>query len=518
MNSCARAYTVWVSDLKKTVFIKNAAILTATSFLLRFAGILFKVWLAALIGPAGIGLYQLIFSVHLLVSTAVCAGIDTAVTRLIAEITPDSGRSAAAVLRNAVLLTLSVSLFALAAVFFGAEWIAAVFLNDVRAIPALRILPFSLPFMGVSACLRGAFVARRNITPNALSQLLEQAVRIGLVFGLVRAVHHLGLAACCAAVVAGDTAAEGFAFLLILLFWRMERKRLPHTSGRGGHLRQMLHISLPIASGRTLNTALRTAENVLMPKNLAKFSADSAAGLAQFGMIKGMALPVLFFPSTLLGAVSTLLVPEISEAAARGRKGLVKAAAHDTLKLTAVISFLFAALFFAAGKEIGQLIYQSEEVGFLLHALAPIVPLMYLDSISDGLLKGLDQQGFSFRTAVSDSALRILLILLLVPVLGMRGFLLIMYFSNLLTCFLNVGRLMRVSGAKMKIGTEILLPLFSAVAVTLLCDTALRRIPLLPLPVYLVLLAGICLPVYFLLLVLFGSVTREEARLLFRKP
>ena len=164
------------------------------------------------------------------------------------------------------------------------------------------------------------------------------------------------------------------------------------------------------------------------------------------------------------------------------------------------------------------MIYQSEEVGFLLHALAPIVPLMYLDSISDGLLKGLDQQGFSFRTAVSDSALRILLILLLVPVLGMRGFLLIMYFSNLLTCFLNVGRLMRVSGAKMKIGTEILLPLFSAVAVTLLCDTALRRIPLLPLPVYLVLLAGICLPVYFLLLVLFGSVTREEARLLFRKP
>ena len=71
--------------MKKTVFIKNAAILTISSLFLRFAGILFRVWLAAKIGAEGIGLYQLIFSVYVLASTFATSGISTAVTRLIAE-------------------------------------------------------------------------------------------------------------------------------------------------------------------------------------------------------------------------------------------------------------------------------------------------------------------------------------------------------------------------------------------------------------------------------------------------
>ena len=71
--------------MKKTVFIKNAAILTASSLLLRFLGIIFKVWLGGKIGSEGIGLYQLIFSVYMLAATLVTSGISTAVTRLIAD-------------------------------------------------------------------------------------------------------------------------------------------------------------------------------------------------------------------------------------------------------------------------------------------------------------------------------------------------------------------------------------------------------------------------------------------------
>ena len=71
--------------MKKTVFIKNAAILTISSLILRFAGILFRVWLAAKIGAEGIGLYQLVFSVYMLAATFATSGICTAVTRLVSE-------------------------------------------------------------------------------------------------------------------------------------------------------------------------------------------------------------------------------------------------------------------------------------------------------------------------------------------------------------------------------------------------------------------------------------------------
>ena len=508
--------------MKKTVFIKNALILTASSLILRFVGIIFKVWLAALIGSEGIGLYQLVFSVYILAATFATSGICTAVTRLVAEeLALGSKKGTLKILRRAVEITLIIAFISVAIVFFGAEFIAERFLNDLRAVPALKILPLSLPFMGITSCLRGYFIARRKITPNAVSQLFEQAVRILLIVILVKKFCSKGLAYCCAAVLFGDTAAEIFSFMMLGIIWLKDSKKLKGLSGRArppfGIVRRILHISVPITSGRYLNTALRTAENILVPKNLAKYPFSGDSALSQFGMIKGMALPILFFPSTLLNSISTLLIPEISEAEARGQHGLVRAATRNILKLTAVLSFIFGAVFFAGGKEIGLLIYKSEEVGNLLRALSPIVPLMYLDSISDGILKGLDQQSFTFKTAISDSVIRIILILLILPIFGLRGFIWIMYFSNVLTCFLNVGRLLKVSKAKLYAVKEIILPTVSALCIVLLADTVLRLFGNMNNLVYIILLCVISLPVYVLLIFLFRIVKPEDIRDFLRK-
>ena len=508
--------------MKKTVFIKNALILTASSLILRFVGIIFKVWLAKLIGSEGIGLYHLVFSVYMLAATFATSGICTAVTRLAAEeLALGTKKGTVKILKRSVELTLIIAAATVAVIFFGAEFIAKYFLNDMRAVPALKILPLSLPFMGVTSCLRGYFIARRKITPNAVSQLFEQAVRILLVVVLVKKFLSKGLGFTCGAVLFGDCAAEAFSFLMLLFIYKRDVKKLSALSGRErppfGILRRILHISVPITSGRYLNTALRTAENILVPRNLAKCPFGGSNALSQFGMIKGMALPILFFPSTLLNAVSTLLIPEISEAEARNRHGLVRSATRNILKLTSVIAFIFGAIFFVGGRKIGLLIYKSPEVGELLRALSPIVPLMYLDSISDGILKGLDQQAFTFRTAVSDSVLRIILILILLPIFGLRGFIWIMYFSNVLTCFLNVGRLLHVTKVKIRFINEILLPLTSAVVIAIACDRLLTLFSGIGNLVYIILLCIISLPLYCGAMLMFKVVSPDDLRSFLRK-
>ena len=330
-----------------------------------------------------------------------------------------------------------------------------------------------------------------------------------------------GLGACAAAVILGDSAAEIFSFLMLWLIWLRDTRKLDNLTGRArppfGIVRRILHISVPITSGRYLNTALRTGENILVPKNLAKYPFGGENALSQFGMIKGMALPILFFPSTLLNAVSTLLIPEISEAEARNRHGLVRSATRNILKLTSVIAFIFGAIFFVGGRKIGLLIYKSPEVGELLRALSPIVPLMYLDSISDGILKGLDQQAFTFRTAVSDSVIRIILILILLPIFGLRGFIWIMYFSNVLTCFLNVGRLLHVTRVKIHFINEILLPLTSAVVIAIACDRLLGLLGGIGNLVYIILLCVISLPLYCGAMLMFKIVSPDDLRSFLRK-
>ena len=145
------------------LFIKNAAILTATALVLRVAGIFFKVFLADKLGSEGVGLYQLVFSVYVLAATFATSGICTGVTRLITdEMSLNNTKSASHILKTAIIITLAIALISVAIIYFGANFIAIMFLGDPRAALALKILCFSLPFMGVSSCLRGYFIARRK--------------------------------------------------------------------------------------------------------------------------------------------------------------------------------------------------------------------------------------------------------------------------------------------------------------------------------------------------------------------
>jgi stage V sporulation protein B len=172
--------------LKKTVFIKNALILTASSLILRFLGIIFKVWLAQEIGSEGMGLYQLTFSVYVLATTFALSGTSTAVTRLVTEeLALGSKKGVLKILRKAILVTLFIAVLSVIVLYFGAEFIAEKLLCDVRTLPALKILPLSLPFLAVTSCLRGYFIARRKAAPNAISQIFEQAVRIVIILLLL---------------------------------------------------------------------------------------------------------------------------------------------------------------------------------------------------------------------------------------------------------------------------------------------------------------------------------------------
>lgn len=503
--------------IKKGVFIKNAILLTATSLLLRFAGIIFKVWLSSKIGSEGIGLYQVIFSFYVLASTFATSGISTAVTRLCAEeIAKEKPQNCKKILRSSLILTLLLAVVSSVIIIFGADFIGNKILGDSRSVISLKILPLSLPFIGASSVFRGYFIAKRKILPNSVGQIIEQAARIIIIVSFINAFYQKGIAACCFGIILGDALAEAFGFLLLLLSYFVETRALKRQKSEkiNGLLGNIIHISLPITSGRYLNSLLRTGENILVPKNLAKYKLSGSNALSQFGMIKGMALPILFFPSAILNSVSTLLIPEISEAVTRQNRNAIKSAAEKIIKLTLICGLICGALFFVGGEKIGILIYKSVDVGYLIKALSPIVPLMYLDSICDGILKGLDQQSFTFKTAVSDSSIRLLLILLILPKMGISGFILIMYFSNLYTAVLNVGRLIKISKAKISIFNNLILPLSSALAICYVTNTGLKLLNIQNNLVYIIFLTGISVIAYIGVLYYLEIIPKKAVKML----
>ena len=437
-------------------YLKNAALMTGADVLLRLAGMGLRIYLANALGGEGMGLYQLVLAVYALFVTLATAGVSVAATRLMAEELSRGRAEARGMLVRLLAAGLGLGAFAMVAQFGLAGLAAAWWLGDARAAGALRAAAFGMPWMAVSAVLRGFFIARRRVEPNVLSQLAEQTVRIGVVYVVLEQGILWGwdYGRKCTAVLAATALSEAVSACMMLLFYHREARRC--FAGEKARrprdpARRLWDILWPVEGGRCLASALHTAENMLVPACLTVCLLDAggrSAAVAQYGSLKGMALPLLTFPFGLLGSLSVLLMPEITQAHIRGERARLDCLLDRMLRLTGCFSALAGALFWVWGEPLALLLYHSQEAGFYLRVLGPAMPLMYLESMVDGAMKGMGEQKAVFRYSLWDAVLRIAGVLLLLPRWGMKGFLWVILLSSAYTCQMNTARLLHVSRLK----------------------------------------------------------------------
>lgn len=435
-------------------YLKNAALLTGADVLLRLAGMGLRIYLANALGGEGMGLYQLVLAVYALFVTLATAGVSVAATRLMAEELARGRAQARGMLVRLAGTGLLLGAAAMAAQYGLAGAAARWWLGDVRAAGALRVSAFGMPWMALSAVLRGFFIARRRVEPNVLSQLVEQSVRIGIIWYALEWGNAPDVSARCTAVLAATAVSEAVSACILLLFYRGEAVRAfgaEKARRPADPARRLWEILWPVEGGRCLASALHTAENMLVPACLTVCLLDAggrSAAVAQYGSLKGMALPLLTFPFGLLGSLSVLLMPEITQAHIRGERARLGCLLDRMLRLTGCFSALAGALFWVWGEPLALLLYHSQEAGFYLRVLGPAMPLMYLESMVDGAMKGVGEQKAAFRYSVWDSILRIGGVVALLPRFGMKGFLAVILLSSLYTCAANTGHLLFSSGTQ----------------------------------------------------------------------
>lgn len=439
--------------MNKRVFYSNAAILTGSAVILRLSGIWFRAYICGAVGASGMGMYQLILSVFVLGITACTSGISFAVTRLVAE-----GYDTETAVRSCLGAGLTLSLLAAGGLFFGSDWIAARMIGSTAAVLPLRLLLPGLPFIAAGACVRGYFLAIRNTIVPVIGEMLEQAVTIAVGIVCIGATGRP-----LESFMLGITLGEVVSFTYITVMYRVFLRRRGGGRGKtGGVFRLILHIAAPVLCGSFLRGLLNSTENILIPQGLKKHGADEDGSLAQYGMMQGMVMPVLFFPSAFLSALSMLLIPEMAEANAAGKKELIQQAASKAFRVTLMFSFLTTSLLIVYANDIGMLFYKNTEMCDALRVMAPILPLMYLDNVVDGMLKGLDQQLYSLKYNFSDSVMRVILIAVTIPVFGIRAYMVILFLSEIYNASFSINRLLKVTTLKVDIIGWILTPAVSA--------------------------------------------------------
>jgi stage V sporulation protein B len=424
--------------------LRNTILLTATSILMRTVGISFQVYLSNKIGAAGIGLFQLIMSVSMLAATFAISGIRFTTTRLVSEeLGKQNPGGVKAVVRRCLAYAACFGTAAGLALFFGAPTLGMKWIGDPRTVTALRILSLSLPAFALSHVMAGYFTAVTRVIKSAAVNIAEQLIRIGVVIAALSiTAGDTSIERSCAVIVTGGVVGEISSFLMLFLLYQHDRRRHRLQGGKAEHVsRRMFGIAMPLAITAYARTALSTLQNLLIPKGFRKSGISAEAALADYGIIEGMVIPIVTFPSAFFYSLSELLVPEMTRAQVSGRQDQISAIANRILRLCLLFSIGCAAVMFQFAPELGSCIYKSDRVGHFIRLLALWLPVLYLDSVCDGMLRGLGEQMYNMKVNIADSIISVILIYVLLPRYAVYGYVFIIYFTEIFNFTLSIRRL-----------------------------------------------------------------------------
>jgi stage V sporulation protein B len=437
---------------KLNVFLYNAMLLVAVSLTMRTVGMYFNVWISNKIGAEAMGVYSLIGGVYGFGITLATSGVNLAVTRLVSEaLGKGSQGEAVQIMRRCIIYSIFFGLLAFFLIFALSERIAYSWLDDLRTIRPLRLLAVSLPFISIASALNGYFTAMRKVYKNALTVFIEQLVRISCTVLLLTMLLPPGIEYACVALALGSTIAELVSLIILSSLYLLDKGRKKNNSSVSstGYVRAMLGITLPVAFSSYVRSGLITVEHALIPAGLKKSGATAEMSLAAYGTLHSMVFPVLLYPAVFITSFSGLLVPELAESRARGDTARIRRIVSRVMSFTLLFSIGTSGIMLCFAGELGKALYSSSEsAGAYIGFLAPLMPVMYLDSMTDVMLKGLGQQFYNMAVNIIDSLISVILVWLILPVYGIHGYIFIIYAAELLNASLSIGRLLSVSQVK----------------------------------------------------------------------
>ncbi|MBQ7788444.1 MAG: polysaccharide biosynthesis C-terminal domain-containing protein [Clostridia bacterium] len=476
------------------------------------------------------GLFTLTSGVYSFAITLATSGINLAVVRLVSASLPyndnmtvldkNGDSRVGKIMRKAFFYCLFFSLLATIILFTSAKGVAELLLGDKRVIPSLKLMALSLVPISLSSALNGYFCAVRRVYKNIIVSFFEQGVKISLISFGISLLMPAGIEYAIMAIALGGMIGELFSCIISFVLYIIDRKRhrekksenvgnVDLLSKKGDRVDKKLSnigrkcywgrgifsfnverradatqeefsvfsIAFPMAISAYVRSALLTIEHLAIPWGLKKSGIGAKDALASYGVLHGMVFPVLLFPSSVLGAFSSLLVPELSSAFEAKDFSRIKYIVSRVFYFSLIFSLGVSGIFISFSHEIGIFLYGSNEAGEFIRLLAPLIPLMYLDGAVDSMLKGLGEQIYTMRVNIIDSFISVLLILVLLPNMGITGYIVVIFIMELFNTSFSIMRLISITKIDTPVikwvGKPLLNIILSTILIRLLFDSGL---------------------------------------------
>ena len=392
---------------KKRSFLKGAALIAAGGLLAKIIGALYRIPLTNLIGGHGIGLYQLVYPVYCLLLTVSATGIPSSIAKLTAE-KLGRGESDKPLFKTALRLFLCIGLIGTLLMVALAPLLAS--LQGSREVMGgyFTLAPSVLLVSAISV-LRGFFQGRNDMFPTAVSEVIEQAVKVA--FGLLFAyIFRDDIPKAVVFLLLSVSISELVALIVMIALYKLSpaRKEGEKDGGRVA-AKAILHTSIPVTLSALLIPFSTLIDSVLAVRLLGAYAPDP---VALYGLFSGGAVTVINLPVSVCYGIAAASIPAVATAKAQaeeqgekgGKKTSVRKKIFFSLGITILVSVPAAFGLYYFAEPVSRMIFRSlkgEELQTLVALIRAFAVSAFTLSCTQTLSACLTAQGKPQCAAIS---------------------------------------------------------------------------------------------------------------------
>lgn len=395
--------------MKKNLFIKSTLILILSGFLTKMLGFIIKVVYTRIIGEYGISLFTIATPTYSLLLTISTLAIPISISKLVSE---NKGRSIR-ILTSATFLILSINFLLILIIFLTKDFIATNLLKEPLASPILMAFALTLPFVSISAVLKGYFAGKQNMVPHATSNILEQIVRLIIIVTILPILMKKSVMYAVLGLILLTILSEISSIIVFLFFLPKHINYKTNLLPSKKHTKDILNISLPTVSSRIIGNIGYFLEPIILTNLLLFSDYTNAYILREYGAYNAYSLALLTMPGFFIAAISTSLLPEISKFHGERNSSMVKRRIKQSLLFALLIGTFFSFIIFTFRDKLLFTLYNTTNGSDYIKVLAPFFVLFYLEGVLTSALQALGHAKITMNITLWGVILKLLVMAIL---------------------------------------------------------------------------------------------------------
>ena len=431
--------------MAKDNFLKNSFLLTASNVTTGILGFIFNIYLSNLLGPEGMGLYNLVMPIYNLFICLMSAGIVSSMSKIVAVYDQKGEQNnITKTIRVVAMFNIIWAIIIGILVFVAAPLIGKYGVSDTRTISAIRVICPAMVFIAISNIFKGYFYGTSKIKIPALLDILEKAMRIITVSLLILFFNADSIEKMVTLATIALCIGELQSLIGLYIYYKYCIAKTPHScevpESRFQLLFDVIIITIPLCMNGFLTNILGTMATLIVPRRLLVAGFNHIEALSLIGKFTGMAMTLLTIPLIVVSTINTLLIPDLSQTLSQGKKYEASCRIRKVIKLAFLLGLSTTIICNIIPDNLGKMFYGRDDLGTYIRFASFGAPILFTSSTMFGILNGLNKQGIILRNSLIEAIIEVigLYIFTAIPSINILGYSITMIIAKGTSFLLNI--------------------------------------------------------------------------------